>query len=159
MAEQHHHPVFFCVGQLVFIKSCRGCFADVIHALECIFIGIPCDVVCCLHRWSCRWELQRTGFVGPLTLRRRCRKASKHMSLDCWYACFHMSAPSSFQHVTDSTTVFPCEPHCCSYRNAGALLCKYVQSRICLSCTEVAQQRAVSHPCRMPPLQCMQDTR
>lgn len=131
----------------------------IIHALERIFICILCNVVCCLDRWSCRWEPQRTGFVGPLTLRKRCRKASKHTSLDCWYACFHMFTSSSFQHVSDIMTAFPCEPHCCSFSNVGALLCTNVRSCICLSWTKAAEQRTVSHPCRLRPLQCMQTTR
>ncbi len=108
--------------QLAFTKRCRGCFAHVIRSSECIFICIPCDCVLYLHRLSCRWELQRIEYVGPLTLRKRCRKASKHMSLDCWYACFHLSASSSFQHATDSITVPPCEPHCYSHTDAATLL-------------------------------------
>lgn len=46
MVEQHHHPIFFDARQLVLTKSCRGCLTDVIHAVECIFICVPCDVVC-----------------------------------------------------------------------------------------------------------------
>jgi len=75
------------------------------------------------------------------------------------YACFHMFASSSIQQMTDSMTVSPCEPHCYSHTDAGALLCTNVKSCICLSWTKAAQQRTVSHPCRLQALQCMQDTR
>ena len=73
-------------------------------------------------------------------------------------ALFNPKTPSSYQHVTDSMTVSPSELHCYSHSDAGVLLCTNVQSCICLSLTQAAQQRTRSHPCRLQPLLCMQDT-
>ena len=73
-------------------------------------------------------------------------------------ALFNPKTPSAYQHVTDSMTVSPSELHCYSHSDAGVLLCTNVQSCICLSLTQAAQQRTRSHPCRLQPLLCMQDT-